>query len=89
MCTIDRGSLTDTVIGEFSSIDNQVQIAHNVKMGSFCIIASQVGIAGSTILGNNVLIGACSLVNSDVEENSVMLGVPAIKISNKGSFNYI
>ena len=32
-CTIDRGSLTDTVIGEFTSIDNQVQIAHNVKVG--------------------------------------------------------
>ena len=57
LCTIDRGSLTDTVIGEYSSIDNQVQIAHNVKIGSFCVIASQVGIAGSTILGNNVLIG--------------------------------
>jgi UDP-3-O-[3-hydroxymyristoyl] glucosamine N-acyltransferase len=56
-CTIDRGSLTDTVIGEFSSIDNQVQIAHNVKIGNFCIIAAQSGIAGSTIIGNNVKIG--------------------------------
>jgi UDP-3-O-[3-hydroxymyristoyl] glucosamine N-acyltransferase len=57
LCTIDRGTLSDTVVGEFSTIDNQVQIAHNVKIGSFCIIASQVGIAGSTIIGNNVLIG--------------------------------
>ena len=56
-CTIDRGSLTDTVIGEFTSIDNQVQIAHNVKIGNFCMIAAQSGIAGSTIIGNNVQIG--------------------------------
>ena len=56
-CTIDRGSLTDTVIGEFTSIDNQVQIAHNVKIGNFCMIAAQSGIAGSTIIGNNVKIG--------------------------------
>jgi len=56
-CTIDRGSLTDTVIGEFTSIDNQVQIAHNVKIGNFCMIAAQSGVAGSTIIGNNVKIG--------------------------------
>jgi UDP-3-O-[3-hydroxymyristoyl] glucosamine N-acyltransferase len=56
-CTIDRGSLTDTVIGEFTSVDNQVQIAHNVKIGNFCMIAAQSGIAGSTTIGNNVKIG--------------------------------
>ena len=56
-CTIDRGSLSDTVIGEFSSVDNQVQIAHNVKIGNFCMIAAQSGIAGSTTIGNNVQIG--------------------------------
>jgi len=56
-CTIDRGSLSDTIIGEFTSIDNQVQIAHNVKIGNFCMIAAQSGIAGSTIIGNNVKIG--------------------------------
>ena len=56
-CTIDRGSLSDTVIGEFTSVDNQVQIAHNVKIGNFCMIAAQSGIAGSTTIGNNVQIG--------------------------------
>jgi UDP-3-O-[3-hydroxymyristoyl] glucosamine N-acyltransferase len=57
LCTIDRGSLGDTVVGEFSSIDNQVQIAHNVRIGNYCMIAAQVGIAGSTIIGNYVKIG--------------------------------
>ena len=57
LCTLDRGSLGDTVIGEFSSIDNQVQIAHNVKIGNYSIVAAQVGIAGSTVIGNHVKIG--------------------------------
>ena len=57
LCTVDRGSLGDTVIGEFSSVDNQVQIAHNVKIGNFCMVAAQVGIAGSTVIGNYVKIG--------------------------------
>ncbi len=56
-CTIDRGSMTDTVIGKNTFLDNQVHIAHNVKIGKNCMIAGQVGIAGSTILGNNVMIG--------------------------------
>ena len=55
--TIDRGSLSVTIIGENTFIDNQVHIAHNVKIGNNCIIAGQVGIAGSSILGNNVKIG--------------------------------
>ena len=55
--TIDRGSLSVTIIGENTYLDNQVHIAHNVKIGNNCIIAGQVGIAGSSILGNNVVIG--------------------------------
>ena len=55
--TIDRAVFDSTIIGEFSQIDNLVQIAHNVILGSGTIIASQTGIAGSTIIGKNVLIG--------------------------------
>jgi UDP-3-O-[3-hydroxymyristoyl] glucosamine N-acyltransferase len=56
-CTIDRGSMSNTVIGKNSFLDNQIHIAHNVKIGENSIIAGQVGIAGSSILGNNVRIG--------------------------------
>jgi UDP-3-O-[3-hydroxymyristoyl] glucosamine N-acyltransferase len=74
-CTIDRGSLTDTVIGEFTSIDNQVQIAHNVKIGNFCIIAAQSGIAGSTIIGNNVKIGGQTGISGHLSiGNNVKIG---------------
>ena len=56
-CTIDRGSIDDTIIGKNSYLDNQVHVAHNVKIGKNCMIAGQVGFAGSTIIGNNVSIG--------------------------------
>ena len=55
--TIDRGSMSKTIIGKNTYLDNQIHIAHNVKIGQNSIIAGQVGIAGSSILGNNVRIG--------------------------------
>ena len=55
--TIDRGSLSNTVIGDGSFLDNQVHIAHNVKIGKNCIITGQVGFAGSSSVGDRVMIG--------------------------------
>ena len=55
--TIDRGSMSNTIIGKNTFLDNQIHIAHNVKIGENSIIAGQVGIAGSSIIGNNVKIG--------------------------------
>ena len=55
--TIDRGSLSNTIIGKNTYLDNQIHIAHNVKIGNNCIIAGQVGFAGSSTLGSNVMIG--------------------------------
>jgi UDP-3-O-[3-hydroxymyristoyl] glucosamine N-acyltransferase len=58
--TIDRGALKDTIIGEGSKIDNLVQIGHNVVMGRHCVIVGQVGISGSTELGDFVVMGGQS-----------------------------
>ena len=55
--TIDRGSMSNTVIGMNTYLDNQIHIAHNNVIGDNCIIAGQVGFAGSSTLGNNVIIG--------------------------------
>jgi UDP-3-O-[3-hydroxymyristoyl] glucosamine N-acyltransferase len=55
--TIDRGANGDTVIGEGTKIDNQVQIGHNVEIGRHCVIVAQVGVSGSTTLGDFVAIG--------------------------------
>lgn len=55
--TIDRGALDDTVIGDDVKLDNQIQIAHNVKIGDHTAIAGCVGIAGSTTIGKYCRIG--------------------------------
>ena len=55
--TIDKAALDSTIIHENVRIDNLVQIAHNVIIGSHTIIAAQTGIAGSTKIGKNCLIG--------------------------------
>ena len=52
--TIDRGRFTSTVIGSGSKIDNLVMIGHNVKIGKDCLVVSQVGISGSTVVGDRV-----------------------------------
>ena len=54
--TIDRGSVDDTMIGAGTKIDNLVQVAHNVRIGARCLIASQVGIAGSAHLEDDVMV---------------------------------
>jgi UDP-3-O-[3-hydroxymyristoyl] glucosamine N-acyltransferase len=64
--TIDRGANRDTVVGEGTKIDNQVQIAHNVTIGRHCIIVAQVGISGSAQLGDFVVIGGQTGVNGHV-----------------------
>ena len=64
--TIDRGTNRDTVIGEGTKIDNQVQVGHNVTIGRHCLLVSQVGISGSTQLGDFVAIGGQSGVNGHV-----------------------
>ena len=56
-CTIDRGTGPDTVIGQGTKIDNLVQIGHNVRLGSNCVVVSQVGISGSTTVGDFVMMG--------------------------------
>jgi UDP-3-O-[3-hydroxymyristoyl] glucosamine N-acyltransferase len=56
-CTIDRGSLRDTVIGAGSRLDNLVQVAHNVEIGRACVLVAQVGISGSTVLEDQVMVG--------------------------------
>lgn len=55
--TVDRGAFSDTVIGAGTKIDNLVQIGHNVRIGRDCLIAAQVGVAGSTVVGDRVMFG--------------------------------
>ena len=54
--TIDRAAMDKTIIGKGTKIDNLVQIAHSVEVGTNTIIISQAGIAGSSKIGKNVII---------------------------------
>jgi len=58
-------------------------------LGNEVYIGANVVIAGKINIGNNVLIGACSMVNNSFPDNSVIMGVPAIIISQRGSKAYI
>jgi UDP-3-O-[3-hydroxymyristoyl] glucosamine N-acyltransferase len=55
--TIDRGAMSDTVIGEGTKIDNLVQIGHNVLIGRHCVLAAHTGISGSVVIGDHVVTG--------------------------------
>ncbi len=55
--TIDRGALSDTIIGEGTKIDNLVQIGHNCQLGRNCLIAATTGLSGGTVVGESVLMG--------------------------------
>lgn len=57
---IDRGALKDTIIGEGTKIDNLVQIGHNVVIGRHCVIVAFAGVAGSSELGDFVVMGGQS-----------------------------
>ncbi len=56
LCTIDRGVTADTIIGEGSKLDNQIQIGHDTIVGKKCLMASQTGIAGCVVIEDEVTI---------------------------------
>lgn len=64
-CSIDMGAFTPTVIGSGTKIDNQVQIAHNVKIGKGCVLCGQAGVAGSAVLEDYVVLGGRVAVGPD------------------------
>jgi UDP-3-O-[3-hydroxymyristoyl] glucosamine N-acyltransferase len=56
LCTIDRGTLGDTVIGKHARIDNLVQVAHNCVVGEGAVLVAQVGLAGSVRIGTGAVL---------------------------------
>ena len=54
--TVDRGALENTRIGRGTKIDNLVQVGHTVQIGANCVVASQTGISGSSVIEDNVVI---------------------------------
>jgi UDP-3-O-[3-hydroxymyristoyl] glucosamine N-acyltransferase len=65
--TIDRAVFGKTIVKRGSKIDNLVQIGHNCEVGEYSILVSQVGLAGSTKLGRNVVMGGQSATAGHLE----------------------
>jgi len=88
--TIDRGALDDTVIGDGVKLDNQVQIAHNVRIGGHSVIAGCVGIAGSTRIGSRCMIGGAAMIigHVDIADDVVINGATFVgkSISRAGTY---
>ena len=83
---IDRGTCGDTIIGEGSKLDNLVQIAHNVRVGRHVLIVSQVGISGSTVIGDYAGLGGQSGVAGHLEiGEGAQIGGQAGVIGNVGA----
>ncbi len=63
-CTIDRAAIESTRIGDHTKLDNQVHIAHNCQIGRYVYIAACTGIAGSTVVEDQVVIGGmCAIAD--------------------------
>lgn len=54
---IDRGTISDTEIGDGTKIDNLVQVGHNVKIGRTCLLCGLVGVGGSAVISDRVVLG--------------------------------
>lgn len=65
--TVDRGAIGDTVLEKGVKLDNLVQIAHNVHVGAYTVMASQVGISGSTKIGKGCQFGGQAGVAGHLE----------------------
>lgn len=62
--TVQRGTISDTIVGPHTQIGNLVEIGHDVKIGMNCKIVSQSGIAGNAVIDDHVTIyGQCGIAN--------------------------
>jgi UDP-3-O-[3-hydroxymyristoyl] glucosamine N-acyltransferase len=84
--TIDRAVFGQTIIGARSKIDNLVHIAHNVRLGQDCVLASLCGIAGSSVLGNMVMMGGrAGVIDHIAIGDGARIGAAAVVMNNVGA----
>jgi UDP-3-O-[3-hydroxymyristoyl] glucosamine N-acyltransferase len=82
-CGIERGTLSDTIIGQGSKLGDLVAIGHGTRVGAHCLVVAQVGIAGSTNLGHNCVVGGqVGIVGHINIGNNVTIAAQAGVINN-------
>jgi len=89
-CTIDRGSVKNTVIGNHCKLDNQVHIAHNVKIEQGCLLAGGVFVGGSTVIKAHSMIGGKSDIGPHIVlgEESILAARSCVLKSLNGGEMY-
>lgn len=89
--TVDRGAIEDTVIEEGVKLDNQIQVAHNVRIGAHTVIAATSAIAGSTTIGRHCMIaGAVGIAGHlTIADNVTITGMTMVtkSIPERGSYS--
>ena len=78
--TVDRGALEDTVVGNGSKLDNQIQLGHNVKIGEHTVMAACTGVAGSTSIGSHCMVGGAANINGHIRIPDCVQIVPSTAI---------
>jgi len=88
--TIDKGVTGDTIIGEYTKLDNHIQIGHDTHIGRFCLIAAHCAIAGVTKIEDRVILWGRVSINKDIVigENAVILANSAADKSLEGGKTY-
>lgn len=82
-CGIERGTLSDTVIGQGSKLGDLVTIGHGARIGQYCLLVAQVGVAGSTNIGHHCVVGGqVGIVGHINIGNNVTIGAQAGVINN-------
>jgi UDP-3-O-[3-hydroxymyristoyl] glucosamine N-acyltransferase len=89
-CTIDRGVSGDTVIGKGTKLDNLIHIGHDTELGSNCLFAAQVGVAGADKIGNGVILwGQVGISKTlTIGDHAVVLAQSGVRASLEGNKTY-
>jgi UDP-3-O-[3-hydroxymyristoyl] glucosamine N-acyltransferase len=89
-CTVDRGATGDTIIGKGTKIDNMVHIGHGAVIGKNCLIAAQCGVAGKTVLEDEVILWGQVGVNKEltIGRGAVVLAKSGVAKSLEGGKIY-
>ena len=90
LCSIDNGVTGDTIIGNGSKLDNQVQVGHDTVIGKKCLIAAQVGIAGCVVIEDEVTLwGQVGVISAiTIGEKAVVYAQSGIAKSLEGGKTY-
>ena len=87
---VDKGTLSDTIIGEGTKIDNLVHIAHNVVVGKHCVIVALAMIGGGVKIGDGAWIAPTACIRDDVTiGQQALVGMGAVVTKNVDAYDVV